>query len=357
MKSFLSKSDTSNELTVKLSRKDVISIKKLLYIFSESEHNEFFLKPLYISNHIIYYSKPSGFTLFSYLENKISLSKFLKLINGFLNIIEYLIQNNLSCGCLVKQFKNIFVDEVTLQTKMIYVPFENAKSVDDTIPFFKKILRLTKLENNDDYIVIQEFISFLDTQNDFDIFEIKRYINNLESHLLKDNSSNFDDDFTDIMSSSANSEYGEDDYTTSMMLESDFDKEDDRTYIMDDDPDLIEDDSDIDFFSRQSSSVAQNYTINTPILKRLSTSENIYVNKPIFRVGKDRNIVDLYVNNPAISRSHADIIMKNNKFYIVDLKSKNKTYVNGEVLIPNQEKEIFNDDLLTLANEEFVFKI
>lgn len=73
---------------------------------------------------------------------------------------------------------------------------------------------------------------------------------------------------------------------------------------------------------------------------------------------KKKNCVDYIVtNNIAISRSHADIISRGSRYYIFDLRSKNKSYINNRVLPAEYEVEIFNGDILKLANEEFIFQV
>lgn len=95
-----------------------------------------------------------------------------------------------------------------------------------------------------------------------------------------------------------------------------------------------------------------------PYLIREKTQEKVYVDKPVFRIGKEKRYCDLFVSdNPAVSRSHADIITKDNKYYIKDLNSTNRTYVNERVIPIETEIEIFSGTKLRLANEDFVFYI
>ena len=75
-------------------------------------------------------------------------------------------------------------------------------------------------------------------------------------------------------------------------------------------------------------------------------------------VYKERSYCDYFVNNnSAVSRSHADIITRGNEYYIMDLNSTNKTFINGVKLVPNEEKELHDGDNVRLGNEEFVFHI
>ena len=88
---------------------------------------------------------------------------------------------------------------------------------------------------------------------------------------------------------------------------------------------------------------------------RILTEERISINKQVFRLGKERSYVDYFINNNAVSRSHADIIIRGNRCFVNDLNSKNHTYINGKQILVNYETEIRNGDCLKLGNEEFIF--
>ena len=93
-----------------------------------------------------------------------------------------------------------------------------------------------------------------------------------------------------------------------------------------------------------------------PYLIREKTEEKVSVDKPSFRIGKESRYCDYFIsNNNAISRSHADIITKDDRYYIIDHNSTNKTYVEGRVIPVEKEVEIFSGTKLRLANEDFVF--
>lgn len=62
-------------------------------------------------------------------------------------------------------------------------------------------------------------------------------------------------------------------------------------------------------------------------LYRTSAGEAIEINKPVFRIGKDKNSVDYFVDNTiVVSRNHADIITRGTRHFIIDQNSKNHTY-------------------------------
>lgn len=95
-----------------------------------------------------------------------------------------------------------------------------------------------------------------------------------------------------------------------------------------------------------------------PYLMRKKNNEKISLNKPVFRVGKERSYVDYFIgDNTAISRSHANFITRDGKYFVVDTNSTNHTFVDGVMIQSNEEREITNGDTIRLANEDFEFKL
>ncbi len=93
-------------------------------------------------------------------------------------------------------------------------------------------------------------------------------------------------------------------------------------------------------------------------LIRLKTGEKINVNKPVFRIGKEKSYVDFFIaDNTAISRSHANIHNENGEYFIEDTNSTNHTYVNGQMINSNVKVKLTSGDKIKLANEEFTFTI
>lgn len=95
-----------------------------------------------------------------------------------------------------------------------------------------------------------------------------------------------------------------------------------------------------------------------PHLIRVKNNEKIHLNKPVFRIGKEKSYVDYFIgDNTAISRSHANIITRDEEYFIVDTNSTNHTFVNGVMLQSNVETVLIHGDKIKLANEDFEFKL
>lgn len=93
-------------------------------------------------------------------------------------------------------------------------------------------------------------------------------------------------------------------------------------------------------------------------LVRRKTGEQILLNKPVFRVGKERSFVDYFIgDNTAVSRSHANFIFRDGAYFVEDTNSTNHTFINGAMIPSNTESGLAHGDKVTLADEEFEFRM
>lgn len=98
--------------------------------------------------------------------------------------------------------------------------------------------------------------------------------------------------------------------------------------------------------------------VSNPYLTRIKTGERIVINKPVFRIGKEKSYVDYFIgDNTAISRSHANIYTENGEYFIEDTNSTNHTYINGILINSNIKTKISAGDKIKLANEDFTFSL
>ena len=99
-------------------------------------------------------------------------------------------------------------------------------------------------------------------------------------------------------------------------------------------------------------------TPSYPYLIREATQEKIMLDKPVFRIGCEKQYCDYFIyDNTYISRSHADIVTRGTRFFVVDKNSTNKTYVDGKVIPAETEVEVFPGTNIRLANENFTLHV
>ena len=88
--------------------------------------------------------------------------------------------------------------------------------------------------------------------------------------------------------------------------------------------------------------------VNAPVHTEFKVNGSEYV------LGKNPLAVDGVIDySKAISRVHCKINMHGKQYKIIDLHSKNGTYVNGVRLKPEQEHLLNDNDIIRLADSEF----
>ena len=93
-------------------------------------------------------------------------------------------------------------------------------------------------------------------------------------------------------------------------------------------------------------------------LVRKSNNETVQVTATPFVIGKERRRVNYCISdNTTISRSHAQIVKNGANISIIDMNSKNGTFVNGVKCDANAAVALKSGDKITLADEDFVFNI
>lgn len=94
-----------------------------------------------------------------------------------------------------------------------------------------------------------------------------------------------------------------------------------------------------------------------PYLFRLKNGERITVDKPRFRIGREKSYVDYFISdNSTISCNHAEIVTEHENYFIIDTNSTNHTYVNGAMITSGEQVRIENGTRIRLADEEFEFR-
>ncbi len=344
-----------------------------------------FLKLVSSKRNKLEFSGPAGISLCERLKLPISEYDFFFIMEQIVDIIQKIKKIGLPAGNLVLDLKHIFFNTSTHELSFLYLPIATPHSGADIAKFVKQIIYSAQPEGkNERYL--SGFSYFIKNMEAFDITAIERYVEQVDSDIvgiiksgkpihggikrgaaISQNASGDDqfpdDEPTDLMV--------DDDKTdiwceaVAPLLSGQADRmqmgkgagttDDEATSLIDDATELLaEDDEETELFATEPSTQGVRY----PTLIRVLTEEVIRINKSVFRIGKDANCVDYVVSdNVAISRSHADIICRGRRCFVFDLRSKNKTYINNRVLPAEQEVEIFNGDVLKLANEEFLFQV
>jgi len=346
------------------------------------------MKPTVEGEKKISYLAPSGVALEEYLSSGISKNDFFLVFAQILEVTKSIDRNSFNINNLVMNLKYVFINKLTKEVHFIYQPISSQKISSSLASFLYTVADNTRLDLKEDLKPLNEMMAFIRGLNVVTAIAVENYILKVypqiykqvkrqkpgQSEALKGTDVYYrrnewdkrkktakdkektplfvdkDDEATSLLS-----DY-EDDEATSLL--SDY-EDDEATSLLSDYEDdeatsLLSDYEDDEATSLLSDNTCKSY----PYLIQKSTFDRIDINKPVFRIGKERSYVDYFIpKNNAVSRLHADIITCNREYYIKDNNSTNGTFINGNRVPPETETEIFDGDVLVLANEEFVFNI
>lgn len=342
-----------------------------------------FFKPQSVKKNIIEYYGIVGVSLYEYLKNPISKRDFYFILAQIIILIRKIQSANLPIYNLLMDYRNIYINEVTKEIQFIYIP--TVKSVQpntNMVELIQSVVYSAKPLEGKSGDCISNFAYFINGLKPFNIDEIEKYIEKQDRTIISTikrsiiGTSGFitnkereyyehyqDEEETDQMSEEDEdlpTENLKDEEATGLLGDDGYDEatgllQDEETGPVDDEATglLTEDGSEDTGLL-----VGNQDNIHFPTLLRVINDEVILINKPVFRLGKEKSYVDYFVtNNVAVSRGHADIIRRRDRCFIKDLNSKNHTYVNNQEIPIQTEVEIFDGDRIKLGNEEFIFNI
>lgn len=114
---------------------------------------------------------------------------------------------------------------------------------------------------------------------------------------------------------------------------------------------LLDDDFDSD------DTVILNDKIGYLVEHNKTYKKRIEIDKDEFIIGRFKEVVDYNIVNKTVGKIHSKIIKRGNKFYLIDLDSKNGTYINSSKLKPNIPCEIKDGSVIVFSNAKYTFEI
>ena len=378
----------NSQITVKskLSKDEQINAREVEILNSKIIRG--IMKPTVEGEKKLSYLSPGGIKLEAYLKKGITKNDFFLVIAQILEAVKSIGRNSFNINNLILNMKYVFVNEMTHELHFVYQPIYSSAISSDLASFLYDVAYSVTLALNEDYKCVNNFIAYLKGLQAVSVINIEKYLLDVYPQIYKQvkrqkyGQSEYLGSFkngkdiyydmdkrrkptplADYDSTSLLFEKNDKDEATSLLIE---DVKDTPTSLLDDDNNeptslLVEDEDEATSLlidDEATSLLSEGPQITYPYLIRKNSFDRMDINKPVFRIGKERSYVDYFVaDNNAVSRIHADIITKNNSFFVKDENSTNGTYVNGNRLSPKEEVQVFDGDIITFANEEFEFHI
>ena len=236
---------------------------------------------------------------------------------------------------------SVFSDDATRKICLVYWPVSNNRNVTPITDFFVELPEMLMLSPNEDKRYLDTYMSFFSGEEPFDI---DRFEKAMTEESEKDAE---EEQLTTLLFNNDNDNASTGGLrfidSTTVLYKVGEDSSDNEHFISEDDIATVDLNSDTGFMSRR-------------YLVRMKSGERVEITSENFLIGKDMRYCDYTVtDNSAVSRQHAKIIRKDDSDYVIDLKSTNKTYVNGQLIPVEREVQIFSGARLKFANEEFIF--
>jgi|GEM_PF-506512 len=89
-------------------------------------------------------------------------------------------------------------------------------------------------------------------------------------------------------------------------------------------------------------------------VKNITSLETIKIDKKIFTIGRDVGNA-VIIPKDTVSSFHAAIEYRNGFFYLEDQRSKNKTFLNGEEIMPHDPRKLKSGDVIAFNIFKFIF--
>lgn len=337
-----------------------------------------YLKPERWTNHRAQYRGPVAISLRQRLEQPVNRRDFLFILAHLAGALQSALNSRMPMGFVLWDLDHIYINEATRELQFLYLPLMTDCDRRMPVAFLQQLCyaaRPDPAQKDSEFIL--RFIQFFKSQRapmpkrilDFIAQEDKALLSvvtksiQLNSGFMTNKRSHYeqhyqafwasstedmpvdDDEDTGILDT-AGSAAAEDDEDTGILAEAAApnapQSEGDQTCLLDDTP--------------APAPARPEAPPSCPWLLRQRTGEKFYLSKPVVRVGKERSQVDFFIaDNSAISRSHADLITRGKRYFVMDLGSLNHCFINGSMLPARFEAEIRNGDTLRLADEEFLF--
>lgn len=341
---------------LKVFGREEIAIKNLLGPIEL--YNAGLLYPEKIVGNKIEYKSFKGESLKIFLQTpNLSRDILITIIEQFLILNRNLEARNMIGEYLVLDLENVFYDNETQHIKFIYTDLVKSKKKYFFENFIYAVLKEYKTDRTSDINFKRRLIDFLDYSQNNSITKTENFLYKENQDIIKKTQNNENNAMyrisiekqqpIPVFSTSADKEEQtefieiNEDLPTEFFEESESEEQTEFYQNIDEETFF----SDIEF----------NKVSQYPTLTLKSKHETIQINKALFRIGRELGKVDYCIeNNRNISRAHIDFIWRDQNLYVMDLNSKNRTFVNEREIPPSVEVEIRNGDVVRISDEEFI---
>ncbi len=319
----------------------------------------------------------SGFiSLREFLVNPLNKQSFAKLLNNILSNLKALQSAYYNYQFIMMDMNAAMVNPTTQQVSFVYVPITFYESGTSLKEFLLSIIQHCSFVPGENTDYVRDYIRILNSGINFSVFDLEEYVKSLNfdensnstvkkcsrcDAVIQPNVNFCSSCGMKLSGLSVNKPQGVYNPANNIVKQQPEMQEQVNNYVSSEPQRNY---SETISSSCITSEPIQPYASPMPVqiseayIIRLKTGEQIKISSDSFRIGKDPFNSEYCVrDNSAISRCHALIKFVNGKWFINDLNSTNKTYINDRQIYPNMDIELFDGMSIKLANESFIFNL
>lgn len=287
-------------------------------------------------NNVIQYDISSYTTLAFYLSCILTKEQFMEIVEQCIALFRQMQAAYFNCKNLVFDFEQIYVLLADRSLHFIYLPILESKREIAIPAFFRRLAQNANRSTYEQVNFVERYLAFLDRPTPFILNEFERFVK-LDGQ--------WEERATSLREGTPQQAYIVEKeklpLQSAKQPELFFQRNMGGTVLLDGCAGTV---------------LLEDTSVAYPHLLRTKTDESILINKIPFCIGKEFGQVDYCVtDNGAVSRRHAEIRKQQDGYYLVDLKSTNKTYINQCALLPEEPYKLENGVQIRLGNESFTF--
>lgn len=271
-------------------------------------------------------------TLRNYLKKNVSIDIMYSIISQTIDTLNKLSNERMSNTRLVLDADYVFVNEEDGRLFFIYEPYISNREMIVYINFWINIIDTTKIKDVDVREQCLQLKQYIEESKNKSLDEIYAYVNKTVSFNNPSTTGN-------LMVKATNLREVE-------QMNQSFDEEPETGLLVQSKPEPLT--------QKPKPIIARE---KRAFIIRENNNDKVEVITNVFSVGKSASCNYTISGNPTISRNHVIISKKLGEFYLVDEKSTNGTFINGEKVEKNREYCLKNGDRLRLSNEYFDVEI
>ena len=268
-------------------------------------------------------------TLEEFLEDPVKKKTFSKILYEMTSAIEKLNDANYNLQRIFLSYDKVFISAATHEIFFIYIPVQGFDAGGNIHDFFHSLVQQCKFSGKENNDYVKEYVQIFNDSASFSIFDVKAYLERINSKPKK------------IINCPFCGEEVAQGTTYCPECAHKIENEEEPK------PKPV---------SKPKPQVQTESRIIEPILIRNINHEVIRITAQVFIIGRQPDACHYCISdNQMLGRKHACIISRERGYFVMDLNTTNKTFLNGSVVAPATEIEINDGDELTFANEKFTF--